>query len=100
MANVASRAEQNVEMADRMYDCRRAARGILGKNYAERLEPWRELIARVMTVKGKTTLSAAIAIGQSIDASDGIALMLLFAAAVEMVEEAGSPPRGSHVGEG
>ncbi len=84
-----TRAEQNVDMMARLYDCRSAARGILGGSYKKTLEPWRGLIGRVMAAKELSTLQAAIDIGKHIDPSDGMSLMLAMAAAVEMIESPG-----------
>jgi hypothetical protein len=83
-------AERDAEMTARLYDCRSAARGILGDSYVETLKPWRAVVEKVMAAKGKTVLSAVIDIGLHIDPSDGIALMLVMAAGVEMLESPGS----------
>ncbi len=98
-----TRAEQDADMTARLYDCRSAARGILGASYVDTLKPWRDLVARVMAAKRMTVLQAAIDIGKHIEPSDGLSLMLAFAASVEMIEspqatDAVDPvDRGSHV---
>lgn len=81
-----NRAEQNIDMMNWLYDCRRAARGILGDSYAATLTPWREFIRRVMQAKGLSTLPAALDIGKHVEPHDGLSLMLVFAAGVELIE--------------
>lgn len=81
-------AEQNVQIADRLYECRRAARSLLGANYTATLQPWRDLIDLAKVAKGLTTLQAAIDLSGHLDPAvdEGMALMLIFAAAVETLE--------------
>jgi hypothetical protein len=85
-----TRAERDIEMTARLYDCRSAARGILGPSYVSTLRPWREFVGRVMEAKKLSTLQAVIDIGKHIDPCDGTALMLVMAAGVEMIESAQS----------
>jgi hypothetical protein len=82
-----NRAEQDVKVASDLYEARRAARFLLGANYAATLKPYRDFIGRVMADEGLPVLRAALKIGKSIPASDGIPLMCVMAAAVEMCEE-------------
>jgi hypothetical protein len=88
--------EQQVEMTGRLYDCRRAARWILGASYVDTLKPWRDLIARVMMAKRLSTLQAVIDIGGHIEPHDGMTLMLAFTAAVEMIESGESAKEVPH----
>lgn len=81
-----TRAEDNINVAADLYEARRAARFLLGAKYTETLEPYREFIARVMVAENLPVLRAALKIGQSIPASDGVPLMCVMAAAVEMIE--------------
>lgn len=89
-----TRAEQNIKIASDLYEARRAARFLLSASYAETLKPYRDFIERVMASEGLSVLQAALKIGQSIPASDGIPLMCVMAAAVEMIE---SPPAADAV---
>lgn len=82
-----SRAEQDIEMMNRLYDCRRAARGILGESYETTLKPWRDFVGRVMQAKSLTVLQAVIDIGLHLEPHDGMSLMLVMAAGVEMIEQ-------------
>jgi hypothetical protein len=80
------RAEQNVKIAADLYEARRAARFLLGDRYAETLKPYRDFIGRVMAAESLPVLRAALKIGRSIPPSDGIPLMCVLAATVEMIE--------------
>lgn len=84
------REEENVAMTAQLYDCRRTARSLLGAEYDARIKPWCDVIAAHQERTGKTSaLSAAIHLTDRLyDDADGIGLMLLFAAAVELIEKA------------
>lgn len=82
-----TRAERDVQMASYLYEARRAAKFLLGDKYAETLRPYREFIGRVMAAEDLPVLRAALKIGQSIPPADGIPLMCVLAAAVEMLEQ-------------
>jgi len=81
-----TRAEQKVQVAADLYEARRAARFLLRDSYEATLRPYRELIARVMADRQVPVLSAALMLGQEIPPADGIPLMCVMAAAVEMIE--------------
>lgn len=81
------RAEQDVRIASNLYEARRAAKFLLGAGYADTLKPYRDFIARVMTDEGLPVLRAALKIGQTIPPADGIPLMCVMAAAVEIIED-------------
>lgn len=82
----AMRAELNVKIASDLYEARRAARFLLRDSYNATLQPYRELIGRVMKDKELPVLRAALHLGQQIPQSDPIPLMCVLAAAVEMME--------------
>ena len=81
-----TRSEQNIRLASDLYEARRAARFLLRESYAETLKPYRDLIGRVMTEKKLSVLQAALDVGKRIPPADGIPLMCVMAAAVEMIE--------------
>lgn len=83
----ATRAEQDAKMTADLYEARRAAKFLLGASYAETLQPYRDVIARVMADEDLPVLRAALKIGLRIPASDPIPLMCIMAAAVEMIEQ-------------
>lgn len=76
-----------VRLRDQLIEARRCARFLLGAGYRSRVQPYRELIARVATDEGVEILSAAIRVGSAIPESDAIPLMLVLAAALDEVEE-------------
>ncbi|HXD20117.1 MAG TPA: hypothetical protein VN654_24045 [Vicinamibacterales bacterium] len=79
-------------MAAQLYRCRSAARSLLGDEFDERIAPWKAAIADHMQRERRTVLQALIDLGGYIHKADvdGLLLMLLTAAAVEMIEP--SPP--------
>jgi hypothetical protein len=85
-------SKQTIQTAARLYECQKTARSLLGEEYAEQIQPWRQVISAHMASKGRSLMQAVIDLGQ--DASD-VGLMMLAAAAVEMIEdeERKSPPQ-------
>ena len=81
-----NRSEQNVKMASDLYEARRAAKFLLGKSYQETLKGYRDLIATAMQREQLPVLRAVLAIVKTMPTADGIPLMCLMAAAVEMIE--------------
>lgn len=81
-----SRHEQDVMTVARLYECRRAAMFILGDKFHVTIRPWRERIAADMKANQRTVFQSVIKMGHAIPESDGVATMLLMAAAVELVE--------------
>jgi hypothetical protein len=87
----AERPEQNVRAVGQMYDCRRAAKFILGARYGETIDQWRLIISKQMRQSGDSVLQAALHLGEkSSPSADGTVLMFIMAAAVEMIEEPAS----------
>lgn len=84
-----TRAEENTRMAAKLYGCRRIARRLLGAEYAERVTPWREVIEAHMARHRMTNvLSSVLALSDKIyNDHDQIALVMLMAAAVEIIEQ-------------
>jgi hypothetical protein len=85
-ARALQRHKADVKLAAWLYDCRSAARGLLGDSYAETLKPYRAFISRVMREKKLPVLRATLDIGKHIAEGDPVPLMMLMAAAVEMME--------------
>lgn len=85
-----TRAEQDVKMAGRLYECRDAARLILGSRYAETIAPWKVVIGAHMHAGTLSVLQAVIRIGHTLRGDDATVLMLVMAAAVEMMEHPAS----------
>ena len=80
-----SAAEQNVATAAKMYECRTAARQILGEKYPAKM---RELADMVRAVAARDKCSNIVAGATVIKSAglEGIQALLLMAAVVEMVE--------------
>lgn len=85
-----TRAEENTRMAAKLYGCRRIARQLLGSEYAARIVTWRAVLEAHMAKHQKTNvLSSVIALSEKMGYSeeDALALVMLMAAAVEIIEQ-------------
>lgn len=75
-----------------MYEVRRTARTIYGKNYAAKIEPAKELLSAYAEHHGISCIAAVpqmiAEIGDATEQERNVAIMQLTAAAVEMSEEA------------
>lgn len=91
-----TRHDEDIEMTARLYECRTAARSILGAGFDSTLEPWRAVIAARMQAQHCSVLQAVIDLGAPL--VDGLALMLLMAAAVELIEQPASVEAGDSHG--
>lgn len=86
MPKTQTRHEQDTVTMHQMYECRKAARLILGDDYAASMVNWSAVIAAKMAEGQLSVLQAVIALGLHLDEHDGIPLMVLISAAVEMIE--------------
>ena len=82
-----TRAEQDVRTAARLYECRDAARFIFGDRYVATIEPWRGVLAEQMTRGQQSVLQAALFLGKRTPPDAATTVMLIFAAALEMIEQ-------------
>lgn len=78
-------SEKQVRIAARLYEIRDAMRRLFGERYAEQLKPFQQMLERLKEQSGLDTLAAATYIAKQLDAGDP-AIMMLMAAAVEIVE--------------
>lgn len=78
--------EQQVRVAGRLYEIRDAMRGLFGPKFAERVQPYRCLLERVQTQQECDVLGAAMWLGRRVDPTDTAEILLIMAAAVEMIE--------------
>lgn len=81
--------EKQVEIASKLYQSRRSAKGLYGDRYQEKLKPYREAIAEFMVDHREDVLPSTMALLkrlQELDRNTGVAQMLLLAACVEMCE--------------
>lgn len=76
----------DVDTAARMYECQRAARSLLGAQYDTTIASWRDLITLHMQAHGRSVLHTVIDLSPKVRDADGVGLMLLTAAAVDMIE--------------
>jgi hypothetical protein len=83
-----TRHEQEIEMMARLFECRTAARFLLRERYDETLAPYRDLIGAVMAREKVLPLHAVLWLAEPLPVSDAVPLMLLMAAAVDLIEAA------------
>jgi hypothetical protein len=76
--------EKDIQTMNRLFECRRAAKSILREKYDERMEEWRGAIREGVRRSGKVPLQVALALSGD---SDGMVVLLLMAAAVDVIEE-------------
>ena len=86
--------EKVVKQASRLYEMRDAARLLLGpERYAEETDNLADVLQRIEKQRACNTLEAAIWLAGRLDRSDGFEVILIFAAAVELME----PSSADHV---
>lgn len=90
------RAERDVKMAARLYECRDAARFILGDKYPATMTLWRDAIVAQMARGQLSVLQATLALCREMTGETEVVTMLIMAAAVELIE---SPVACDAVGE-
>jgi hypothetical protein len=79
--------EQQIKMAAKLYRCRDTATRFFGDEYKEKIEPYKKIIADVARDKNIGELEAMMKICEDdVIKNNGWTLMLLMAAAVELVE--------------
>lgn len=76
--------EEKIRMATQLYDCRKTFKDFNGPEWKRHLEPFKEIIRRKM--KADATDEVTAAIRESAVAEPAVAVICLFAAAVDMVE--------------
>lgn len=76
-------SEQSIRLSARLYECRDAARTLLGENYAIRIAEYGQLITRLARKEQITPLAAATRLGQALG---GFGAVIALAAFVELVE--------------
>lgn len=80
--------EQAINIADRLYECRRSMRAILGERYGEVIGGYAKTICHVAEERRIGTLQAATAMAKEMQAlyADPIITLSLMAAAVDLSE--------------
>lgn len=78
--------EEQIKLAARLYKCRDTAKSFLGIKYSEKMAVYQKYIKAAM-VKHNTDdeITATMKMAKDVDA-DGMTVMLLMAACVEMIE--------------
>ena len=83
-----NKLELSVGIAQKMYDCRRAAKRLYGSEYKEKVDTYINALKKVMDSEG---MNECEAVGKFIEdpeiKSNEMAVMLLMAAAIEISEE-------------
>lgn len=77
--------EQQIKMAAKLYQCRDTAKRFFKDEFKAKIEPYKQIIIKFNKAKGTDTLESVIEIAQN-HITDGMGQMMLFAAAVEMIE--------------
>lgn len=79
--------EQQIKMAAKLYRCRDTAKRFFGEEFKEKIQPYKKIIADVAKDKNIGELEAMMKICDiDVIKNNGWTLILLMAAAVEMVE--------------
>jgi hypothetical protein len=79
--------EEQIKTAAKLYKCRDKAKNLLKELYPEKIKPCVSLINAVAKSNKLDTLQAVLIIGESkVFREDGFAMILLMAAAVEIIE--------------
>lgn len=75
-----------IRLAAKLYECRDAARTLLGEQYLARMAEYGATIRQVAAAKQCSDIKAAMLLAQSPDHSTGVGQVLCLAAAVELIE--------------
>jgi hypothetical protein len=79
--------EKQIKIAAKLYECRDTAKRLFKEEYEERVKPYSTLIIAVSEANKIDTLQSMIKISQlEIMENNGMGLMMLMAAAVEIIE--------------
>lgn len=79
--------EQQIKMAAKLYRCRDTAKRFFGEEFKEKIQPYKKIISDVAMDKNIGELEAMMKIcDDDVIKNNGWTLMLLMAAAVELVE--------------
>lgn len=80
--------EQQIKIAAKLYQCRETAKNLFRKEFNEKIEPYKKIIAGVAKDKNINELKALTLICEDERiSSHGITLIVLMAAAVELIEQ-------------
>jgi hypothetical protein len=83
--------EQHVRAAARLYEARDAVRSLFGERYADVLEPFKAMIRKAQALNDCDEIAAALWIARRVSRSDGMEVLKILAAAVELVEPSSVP---------
>jgi len=85
--------EKQIKMAAKLYEMRDTAKRFFGPEYLDKLKPYSDLLKKVMEANKEDELKAAMRLVQIESFADnGMAQLMVFAAAVELVEPSGAGP--------
>lgn len=73
-----------IQMAAKLYECRDAARNILGGRYAEKMREYGDAVRAMAAEQGCGELEAGTRLAKA--TGDGMAAVLVLAATVEIIE--------------
>ena len=79
--------EQQIKMAAKLYRCRDTAKRFFGEEFNDKIQPYKKIISDVAKDKNISELEAMMKIcDDDVIKNNGWTLMLLMAAAVELLE--------------
>jgi hypothetical protein len=81
--------EQKISVANRMYECRRAAHTLLGPRYSDVVGPYERMIQQVSTAKNQDVVQTAAHMAKEV--TDPMVRIFLMAAVVDICD----PPQAS-----
>lgn len=80
--------EKEIKIAAKLYDIRATAKKFLGKDYEDRIKPYKDLVKSVMKEHKIEAANALLKISESeAYKSEGIAQMMFVAATTDLMEE-------------
>lgn len=84
-----------IQKAAKLYECRDTARTLLGAEYPAKIAEWKKLVADEAKRTNRNALEAAITLNKRVVdgmPGDGFSMLLIFAAAVEIIEPSANAP--------
>ena len=81
-------SRKKIEIAAKLYECQRTLQRLWGEQYAEKIQPWKEELQRLADKhEGGQVLKVALPILTAQDkAGEGMQMMCVMAACVELIE--------------
>lgn len=86
--------EQNIRIAEKLYECRDSARFLHGEKYKEKIQWYKDVICNAQKKWKKDVLNTVTELCKMSSVEDnGIFIMMFMAAAVELIEPIDEKPQ-------